>query len=102
MTKKDFTGAVTQARDDRAQEAGIGRMYSSLFITLAGPLALGVMALLDFVPDRWMVWAVLGTAPLGGLLGVLNLLRLRRITGVALVVLLLTLGAAAFTLKLTL
>ena len=64
---RDYTRYVERARDDRAEEAGIGRLYTGLFIAVVGPLALAAMGFLEIAPSRYIMYGVVATAPIGAL-----------------------------------
>ena len=99
--KDDFTEAINQARGDRAEEVGTSRLYTSFFIALVGPLALGLMWVLDYSPSPNLMYGVLATAPGGTILGIINLFRLNRFSMGAVWIFVFTVATAGLTLYLT-
>ena len=91
---RDYTRYVERAREDRAEETGIGRLYTGLFIAILGPLALAAMGFLDIDPSRYVMYGIVATAPIGALLGIINAFRLNRFSMGAAWILLFTLAAA--------
>ena len=93
----DLSEVIDRARGDRAEVMGASRLYTALFIAMAGPLAMVVMSFLDYPPSQAILYVVYATAPVGVLLGIINLFRLNRFSMGAVAIFFFTLVAAGFT-----
>ncbi len=94
-----------QAVRERAMEEAIGRLRMGTLVALLGPLALGIVWLLQIRPMDypWLRYGILATAPLGALLGIINYLRVPgagKISGRVVFILVFTLALAAATITL--
>ncbi len=103
---RDFSKYEDDVVRARALEEALGRLRTSTFIAILGPLAIGVLWLLKFTPakDSWIVYAILATAPLGALVGIVQYLRVPgcgKSSGRTLSILLSTLVFAAATVALS-
>ncbi len=98
--KHEYQKYADKAMKERAQDEGMGRLRTSVFLAAIGPLAIFLTHVLHFtLEQRWMGLAIVGTAPLAVVLLVVNYIRLpneAKLTPPALMVLFLTLiGAGA-------
>jgi hypothetical protein len=101
--KNEYQKYADDAVRSREREEGFGRLRFSLFWGAAGPLAFFALHLLKFEPQKWMVLAIMGTAPLAVLLLVVNFIRLpneSKASASALLISLMTLVGAGATLAL--
>ena len=96
--KNEYQKYADDAVRTRAKEEGFGRLRFNVFIAVAGPLASFLLNLLKIEPQKWMVMAILGTAPLAVVLLIVNFIRLpndSKASAPALLMSLMTLAAAA-------
>src|SRR5882672_552506 len=74
--KNEYQKFADDAVRSRAKEEGFGRLRFGFFWAVAGPLAILALHILKFEPQKWMVMAIMGTAPLAIVLLVVNFIRL--------------------------
>ena len=74
--KNEYQKYADDAVRSREKEEGFGRLRFSLFWAAAGPMAIILLHLTKFEPQRWMAIAIVGTAPLAIVLLIINFIRL--------------------------
>ncbi len=98
--KHEYQKYADKATKEREQEEGFGRLRTSVFLAVVGPLANFLAHVLHFnIDQRWMALGIIGLAPLAVILLIVNYIRLpneAKVSPVALMILFGTLlGAGA-------
>jgi hypothetical protein len=96
--KNEYQKYADDAVRGRASEEGFGRLRFSLFLGLAGPLAILLLRVTKIEPQKWMIQGIAATAPLAVILLIVNFIRLPnndKASSQAILVSLVTLVAAA-------
>jgi hypothetical protein len=74
--KNEYQKYADDAVRSREREEGFGRLRFNLFLGVAGPLAIILLHLTKFEPQKWMAIGIVGTAPLAIILLIVNFIRL--------------------------
>lgn len=74
--KHEYQKFADDAVRSREKEEAFGRLRFAMFIGLAGPLAILLLRVTKFVPQKWMIMGIAAAAPLAIGLLVLNFIRL--------------------------
>lgn len=73
--KNEYQKYADDAVRSREREEGLGRLRFCLFLAAAGPLAIVLLHLTKFEPQRWMAMGIVGSAPLAILMLIINYIR---------------------------
>jgi hypothetical protein len=98
--RAEYHKYADEAVRSRELQEGMARLRSGLFWGALGPLAIGVMRILEHTPSRYVAVAVLATIPVSLFLLAVNYVRLpsrAKLSGQSLAVVFLTLAAAGAT-----
>lgn len=97
--KNDYQKYADDAVRGREREEAFGRLRLSLFLGLAGPLAIFLLRVTKFEPQKWMIQGIAALTPLAILSLIVNYIRVpndQKAAPSALMILFVTLvGAAA-------
>ena len=74
--KNEYQKYADDAVRGRASEEGFGRLRFSLFLGLAGPLAILLLRVTKIEPQKWMIQGIAAAAPLAIILLIVNFIRL--------------------------
>lgn len=74
--KNEYQKYADDAVRGRASEEGFGRLRLSLFLGLAGPLAILLLRVTKVEPQKWMIQGIAGAAALAVILLIINFIRL--------------------------
>ena len=73
--KNEYQKYADDAVRSREAEEALGRLRFCLFLGLAGPLAIFLLRVTKFEPQKWMVMGIAACAPLSIILLIVNFIR---------------------------
>src|SRR5262245_24680134 len=75
--KNEYQKYADKAVRDREREEGFGRLRTSVFLAVVGPIAISLTRVLHFdISQRWMALGIVGLAPLAVILLIVSYIRL--------------------------
>jgi hypothetical protein len=77
--KNEYQKYADDAVRGREKEEAFGRLRFSLFIALAGPIAIFLLRITKVEPQKWMIMGIAAAAPLAVVLLIINFIRIPNI-----------------------